>query len=240
MSIEERVTRALHDEADRIDVDVQRLHAGTRRRLPTAAPHRRIGVLAPLLVAALVLTLLGGIALLAARRRLAADSARDAPARAVWTRQFTCPVQITADEAQRRWMTPWCSICRRVPRRRHACSVRRATPSATTGDRALLRLGNADGSLAATGTFRRTSDGWDLDTTQRCGGQDNGISVPGTEVSTVRCYVPTERPWTTPRPRSRADPTRSAGRRRTSGRVPHRSRSPATARAGPRPARARR
>jgi hypothetical protein len=33
VSVEERVTRALHDEADRIDVDVARLHAATRDRL---------------------------------------------------------------------------------------------------------------------------------------------------------------------------------------------------------------
>ena len=181
MSIEERVTRALHDEADRIDVDVQGLHAGTRRRLPTAAPHRRIGVLAPLLVAALVLTLLGGIALL----RLGDDSRPTPPATApreggVDT-QFTCPVQITADEAQRELDDALVVDLSAGPAEAARLLGAPRYAFSTTGDRALLRLGNADGSLAATATFRRTSDGWDLDTTQRCGGQDNGISVPGTD-----------------------------------------------------------
>ena len=181
MSVEERVTRALHDEADRVDVDLQGLHAKTRRRLGTTAPHRRIGVLAPLLVAALVLTLVGGIALL----RLGDDSRTtqpaDGPREGGVDTEFTCPVQITADEARREVDDALvldlaggpAEAARGLGAPRYAFSE--------TGDRALLRLGNADGSLAATATFRRTSAGWVLDTTQRCGGNDNGISVPGTD-----------------------------------------------------------
>ena len=47
-----------------------------------------------------------------------------------------------------------------------------------TGDRATLRFGNADGSLASAATFARTGDGWDLVTTTKCAGEGGGILVP--------------------------------------------------------------
>lgn len=181
MSVEEQLTRALHDEAQRVEVDLPRLHARTRDRLPSEAPRRRIGLLAPVLVAALVLTVLGGFALL----RLGNESRTAPPAHAPHEggvdEQFTCPVQITADEARRRVDDALvldldegpAVAAREVRAPRYSYSE--------TADRALLRLGNADGSLAATATFDRVGGGWVLDTTARCGGEDNGISVPGTD-----------------------------------------------------------
>jgi hypothetical protein len=181
MSVQKRLGKALQDEADRIDVDLPRLYAQTRDRLPTGAPRRRIALLVPVLVAALVLTVLGGIAVLRLGHDSGSPRPADAPVEGGVDVQFTCPAQITADEARRKVDDALVLDLSAGPA--EAARLLRA-PRYTydeSGDRALLRLGNADGSLAATATFRRRDGSWVLDTTRRCSGENGGISVPGTD-----------------------------------------------------------
>lgn len=181
MSVEERLARALHDEVDTLDVDVQRLHARTRSRLGTRPPAspRPSRTWVPLLaVAAVLLVVAGGLAL----NRLgdtvrtigpAGDSHRGGVAAA-----FTCPRQITVDDAGRKRDD---SFLPSLDQGAAAAADFERAPRYDydeTGDRATLRLGNADGSLASTANFARTSDGWDLITTTKCAGEGGGILVP--------------------------------------------------------------
>jgi hypothetical protein len=181
MSVEERLGRVLQEEADRIEVDVPRLHARTLGRLPSDVRHRRTRLLAPLLGAALLLTVLGGIALLRLGDDTRTGPPTHDPVQGGVDTQFTCPVQITADEAAREVDDALVLDLAEGPAAaaRSLGAPRYAYDE--SGRRAILRLGNADGSLAATATFQRQGGGWVLDTTQRCGGEDNGISVPGSD-----------------------------------------------------------
>ena len=54
MTAEERLTRALHDEADRVDPDVERMYAATLRRLTKPGARRTGELLWPLLVTVVV------------------------------------------------------------------------------------------------------------------------------------------------------------------------------------------
>jgi hypothetical protein len=182
MSTEERLVRALQGEADEVQVDVHRMHAEVRSRTGTPVRRRWWRSAAPVLVAAVVLAVLAGVALLRLDGLgLDTGPTTDAPQRGGVDTRFTCPAQITANEAQRQQDDDALVLdldsgpaqaARTVGAPRYAYRE--------TGDRALLRLGNADGTLAATASFHRSGDRWVLDTTQRCSGRDNGISVPGT------------------------------------------------------------
>lgn len=181
MSVEERLARALHEEADAVDVDVQRLHARTRSRLDAGArPRPRAGrSWVPLLaVAAVLLVVAGGLALDrlgdAVRSLGPAASRRGGVADA-----FTCPRQVTVDDAGRKRDDSFLPTLEYGPA---AAARELGAPRYDydeRGDRATLRLGNADGSLASTARFARTGDRWDLVTTTKCAGQDGGILVPG-------------------------------------------------------------
>lgn len=181
MSVEERVARALRDEADRIDVDVAALHAATGDRL---APHpgNRLRS-APALAAsvAVALVLVGGITFTTVLRdvgidvlgRVTGSSEKGGVASA-----FTCPRTVTVDDAGRRSDDSFLPDIGAGPR--HAADAVGAPryEYSSSGDRAVLRLGNADGTLASTATFRRRSGGWDLVTTTKCAGARGSILVP--------------------------------------------------------------
>ncbi len=183
MSTEERLARALQEEADRVDVDLVGLHAAiasrTASRRTGGARTRRA---APVLVAALVLVVLAGVALLrfdgtGLDRGLPADAPREGGV----DTEFSCPAQTTADEARREVDDALVLDLRDGPAEAARQVGAPRYSYREDGDRALLRLGNADGTLAASATFDRVDGRWVLGTTQRCGGRDNGISVPGTQ-----------------------------------------------------------
>lgn len=181
MSVEERLSRALHDEADTVDVDVQRLYVRTWARLDAGTPPRprasRTWV--PLLaVAAVLVVVAGGLAL----DRLGDAVRTIGPAgdsrRGEVASTFTCPRQVTVDDAGRRQDD---SFLPSLERGAGAAADELGAPRYAydeTGDRATLRLGNADGSLASRARFARAGGRWDLVTTTRCAGEDGGILVP--------------------------------------------------------------
>ena len=178
MNVEERLSRALHDEAERLDVDVARLHARTRARLrPVRHRHLR-----PLLAVAVVLAGLVGVGAVVRSldRTHATGPAGQSTAGGVDT-QFSCPAQVTADEAARVQDDALLVDLSRGPA---AAAQSLGAPRYTyseDGDRVLQRLGNADGTLAATATFTRAGGSWRLDTTRRCVGAGGGIATPGTD-----------------------------------------------------------
>ena len=188
MTIEERLTRALHDEAERVDPDVGRMYAATMRRLTKPGVRRTGELLWPLLVTVVVLALLVGSAVILQRHwQTTVVPAGTSKAGGVST-SFTCPGQITVDDAGRKQDDSFLPSID-VPPHVHVSQDRIAQAAADevgaprysyveNGDDATLRLGNADGSLASVSTFHHTPAGWDLVTTTKCAAADGGILVP--------------------------------------------------------------
>jgi hypothetical protein len=158
------------------------MHASLRFRVGVARPRRWLRTAAPVLAAAVVVAVLAALALVRLDGvGLDTGLSTDAPRRGGVDTEFTCPEQITADEARREGDDALVLDLEAGPAEAARLLGAPRYAYREDGERALLRLGNADGTLAATATFRRTDDGWALDTTRRCAGRDNGISVPGTE-----------------------------------------------------------
>jgi hypothetical protein len=182
VTVEERLARALHDEAERVDVDVARLHARTRDRLRPAPRDRGHLRVRPLVATAAAVALLlgGGVVVRSLDRPGPSGPAGQSTAGGVDT-QFSCPAQVTADEAARVEDDALLVDLSGGPAAAAQLLGAPRYAYSEDGDRALLRLGNADGTLAATATFTRTGGGWRLDTTRRCVGARDGIAVPGTD-----------------------------------------------------------
>ncbi len=186
MTAEERLTQALHDEADRVDPDVDRMYAATLRRLTKPGVRRTGELLWPLLVTVVVLALLVGSAVILQHHwQKPVVPAGTSKAGGVST-TFTCPGQITVDDAGRKQddsFLPSIDGPRGISQERIAQAAADEVHAprysyVENGDDATLRLGNADGSLASISTFRRTQAGWDLVTTTQCAAEDGGILVP--------------------------------------------------------------
>lgn len=157
MSVEQRVREALERDGSRHEVDVQALYAATRARLDEredrAALRRRGAARGGLLAAAAVVTIAGvGVVAPVVTDRLFADSS-DASAGPVDS-AFSCPVQRTTDltTSDDDSFLPELDARARPTRGsddapRHVVVV--------DGDRATLRLGNADSTLASVTTFEK-------------------------------------------------------------------------------------
>lgn len=182
MNVEERISNALRQEADAVDVDVTRLHAATLRAIRPAPRSRRsrvlvlVGASVAVLTVVLVAVLVGGTTLFeASRPPTPAQTDRTSVATA-----FTCPRQLTVDDAGRRRDDSFLPSL--TPGRGPAgeASANQAPRYAYVESRgtATLRLGNADGSLASVSRFRRVEADWDLVTTTKCVGADGGVQVP--------------------------------------------------------------
>ena len=180
MNLEERLTRALDEQAQRIEADVDRMYAGTMRRL-AEPPVRRTGQrLGPWLVAVAVLALLvGSVAVIHHRGLRVFGPAGTSKVGGVST-SFTCKGRVRVDDAAGRRRDD--SFLPSLDRGPQAAADEAGAPRYSyveEGDHATLRLGNADGSLASVSTFRRTSAGWHLRSTTKCIAGDGGILVPG-------------------------------------------------------------
>jgi hypothetical protein len=177
--LEDRLTHALHDEADARAVDVQRLYGDTLDRLGSA-PARNPGVrFGPLVAAAVVLILGAGIGGL---RMLDVDILQGlpatGPAHGGVEDTFTCPTQHTIRFDAANDDDSFLPGLDR--RRRPVADATRAPRYEVTdeGDLTLLRLGNADGTLASVSMFRSGPDGYRLVEVTRCQGDDGSILVP--------------------------------------------------------------
>ena len=180
MNVEERLTRALSDQAERIDADVERMYAGTLRRLVKPRRRRTGELLGPLLVTVAVLALLvGSVAIIQHRGLRVFGPAGTSKVGGVST-SFTCEGRIRVGDAAGRKQDD--SFLPSLDSGPQAAADAAGAPRYSyveNGDDATLRLGNADGSLASVSTFRRSSAGWDLLTTTKCAAGDGGILVPG-------------------------------------------------------------
>ncbi len=180
MSVEDRLTHALHDEADTRAVDVQRLYVDTLDRLGSApAPGSEVRF-RPLVAAAAVLVLLGagigGVRLLddgISRGMPATDSRRGGV-----EDRFTCQAQHTLRFGENNDDD---SFLPGLDRARQPVADAARAPRFEVVDKdglTLLRLGNADGTLASVSTFRHGPDGYRLLEATRCQGDDGSILVP--------------------------------------------------------------
>jgi hypothetical protein len=183
MSAEETLARALHEEADRVDVDVAALHARTGERLTAdrRAPRPRSWPRVVLVAACVVLLLAAGLA----GTRLLLDGHLPGPGPGLTAQRgdvatrFTCPRQVTVDAVGRQRDDSLLLDLRGGPAAA-ASSVEAPMYSySRDGDTATLRLGNEDGSLASTATFHRSGGQWVLDTTVKCAGIGGQVLVPG-------------------------------------------------------------
>jgi hypothetical protein len=184
MSIEERLSRVLAEEAEQLDVDVAELRHRTRERLATS-PGRRTGgrrYAGPAAAAAAVAVLVGGGVL--GSHLAGGDRGVDEPAGPVTggrahdvATRFTCPEHVPVDlsGAQDEFVPTLgtgrpARLAESLDAPRYAFEV--------TGRRAELRLGNADGTLGSVASYRRVGNGWDLVSAEACTGTGTSAAPP--------------------------------------------------------------
>jgi hypothetical protein len=185
MRFEQMLADALREEAESRDVDVTGLWVSTQERIEhedvRPRPSRR---LVPLVAAATVGLVAAGLAGLAAL-----DDADVGPAEAPGSErpqeggvadEFTCPEQITHD-----WTRPETVVDDRFVASLRGGPARQARVYGApryeleeAGDRAFLRFGNADGSLATLSEFRLVDGEWTRFRTDVCVGKDGSVAVP--------------------------------------------------------------
>lgn len=162
--IEERLGRALSQEAQACDIDVHALLADTRERLPRRrSPRRTPLVLAGLAAATVAVAGIGpGLDRLGGDDPVASDQRVDAT--------FSCPVQQPVDlsGAQDEFVP---DLTERTPARvaeEYGAPRWRFEEDGTT---ARLLLGNADGTLGSLTTYTRSQDGagWSMVASSACG-----------------------------------------------------------------------
>jgi hypothetical protein len=181
MNIEERLSEALHQEAENREVDLHALYAPTRARLDddakrTGRRRHRPGLLVAAVVAG-VLAVGGGAAVLddGLRGRLGFitgelvehEPAREAPV----DDTFTCPHQLTATG----FGTP--EIFGDGPDFGVGAFGAERFEFIPRGQRAVLQVGTADGTLTSRVQLRNHQGSWVLDSYERCTGP-NGSEVP--------------------------------------------------------------
>ena len=192
MSIEERLTRALSEEVERVDTDVERMYSATLRRLTTPRVRRTGKLVWPLVVTLIVLVLLvGSVAILQHRGPGVPVPAGTSKEGGVST-SFTCEGRSpsTMPVASRTTRSCPASTARRASvrsgshRPRPTRQVRRATPtsrtattppcgSATPTGPWPVSAGSTEAQLAGTSSpppsaLRATAASWSPWTT-RCG-----------------------------------------------------------------------
>ena len=186
MSIEERLTRALSEEVERVDTDVERMYSATLRRLTTPRVRRTGKLVWPLVVTLIVLVLLVGSVAILQHRGPRGSRARRHQQGGWRLDELHLRGQITVDDAGRKQDDSFLPSIDGPPgisqeRIAQAAADEAGAPRYSyveNGDDATLRLGNADGSLASVSRFHRSATGWDLVTTTKCAAGDGGILVP--------------------------------------------------------------
>ncbi len=181
MRVEQMLTDALREEAESRDVDVTGLWARTREHLDRK-PARRGRRLPVLAAAAASLVVVAGVVGLAQ-----IDGPGDAgPAgqvtsdRDVVDDEFTCPEQITHDWTRPESVTDPYFVASLRGGPVHQASTHRAAlyEYEEKGNRAFLRFGNADGTLALVSEFHRKGGDWVRFRSDVCTGENGSVAVP--------------------------------------------------------------
>lgn len=185
MSIERRLSDALHREAADREVNLPALYAGTRARLDRTQPQPPSGRRwAPALVAASVVGLLVGTTLVAAELE---SRQLDRPASVSGTSieggvadAFDCPHLVTHDWTRPETVTDDYYVASLEGGPAAQAEYHRAAryEYEEVGERAFLRFGNADGSLGLVSEFRRVEDEWTRWRTEACSGPGGSIEAP--------------------------------------------------------------
>lgn len=172
MSLEDRLRHALQDEADHLQVDLNRVRGLTEARV-TAAPRRR-RVWPLLAAAAAVAAVAGGVTVVARAGSPAPDrpppaAGPHAPKAGGVATSFSCPHRSTVRFALATKDLSFVPSLEHGPRWFAAQMQAARFAFQAHGDTAVLRLGNADGSLGSVSTFSRTADGrWDAVRATKC------------------------------------------------------------------------
>jgi hypothetical protein len=187
---EERIERALHDEADARPVDLQRLYVDTRDRLGSGTERTRVGTTparrrGTVLVAAAALgAIAGGVAWFGSLIG-GADTQPAGPAHTVeggLASTFTCPAQRTIDYGPGN--TDDSFLPELTPDRKPSGEAADA-PRWDVTERdglSVLRLGDTDGTLASRTTFRRVGDRYERVKASVCTGTTgNLVPVDGSD-----------------------------------------------------------
>ncbi len=181
MRVEDRLARALREEAGAVEVDVARLHAETLRRVAARpAPRRGSRVAVPVAAAVVVLALAAGV--LALVQGLRGIDLPGPASNGPVDRGFSCAHRETLDLVhpvddafQPTLANGAAAFAREVRAPRHALTI--------SGRTATLRLGNADGSLASRTRFTRAGNGpFRAVEAVLCTGAGGGILVPGEDL----------------------------------------------------------
>jgi hypothetical protein len=185
MRFEQMLADALREEADTHHVDVDGLWERTRADLDdrAAVPRRRLPVLAAA-AAAVVAVAAGGAALGQLFVQDApvplAPAEGGEPVEGGVDDEFTCPEQVTHDWTRPETVTDDYFVASLQGGPAEQARIRDAVryEFEEQGDRAFLRFGNADGSLATLSEFRREGDEWVRFRTDLCTGESGSIAVP--------------------------------------------------------------
>jgi hypothetical protein len=181
MRIEEKLVEALREDAESRDVDVTRLWAGTRERIEQegARPRRRRRI-APLVVVAAAAVAVGLIGTVGLPDGDVGPAGAQRPQEGGVDDAFTCPEQITHDWTRPETVTDEYFVAglRGGPAQQARVYDAPRYELEEAGDRAFLRFGNADGSLATLSEFRLVGGAWTRFRTDVCIGKNGSVAVP--------------------------------------------------------------
>jgi hypothetical protein len=183
MRIEQKLTDALREEAEGREVDVDALWHRTRYRLHEQEPSRRRPGPVLAAAAAAVALVVGGLAVAEHVRpddQAPAAPGDDKPIEGGVDDSFSCPEQITHDWTRPETVTDehFVASLRGGPAQQARVYDAPRYEFEEAGDRAFLRFGNADGSLATLSEFRRVDGEWTRHRTEVCVGKDGSVAVP--------------------------------------------------------------
>lgn len=183
MRIEQKLADALREEAETRDVDVDALWHRTRDRLHEQEPLRRRRGPVFAAAAAAVALAVGGLAVAELAGPEQPEPAAPGEGRTVEggvDDSFSCPEQITHDWTRPETVTDdyFVASLRGGPARQAELHRAARYEFEEDGDRAFLRFGNADGTLATLSEFRRVDGEWARYRTDVCVGRNGSVAVP--------------------------------------------------------------
>jgi hypothetical protein len=165
-STEQRLRDSLDRAATAVDVDAAALYAATRARLDEAPPAARRRAWLPVVVAAAAVVLVVGAGVVLLDR--VTEGARDLSVSGEVADDFTCPVQRTTTFGPGNDDDSFLPELSGDLQPRGEADVTRNWEADPTDNGAVLRLGNADGSLASVTTFAKRGGSYEAVEVTKC------------------------------------------------------------------------